>query len=58
VNPNIAHDIAAQHLQDTRAAAAAARLGSALRATRRSASRASMVTAGPESQRRWLARKA
>jgi hypothetical protein len=58
VNPNMAHDIVAQHLQDTRAAARAARLGSALRATRRSASRASMVTAGPESQRHWLTRRA
>jgi hypothetical protein len=45
MNPYVAHDLVAQHLQDARTSAASARLSTALRAARRRSSRASKRTA-------------
>ncbi|HXL92675.1 MAG TPA: hypothetical protein VN969_27395 [Streptosporangiaceae bacterium] len=44
MNPHVAHDLVAQHLQDARTSAATARLGNALRAARRRSARVSKRT--------------
>ena len=50
MHPYMAYDLVAQHVMETQTAVTAARLSSCVRATRRSA--------GLETRRRWILRRA